>query len=184
MTYIELIVVLSIFAIMSSLIMFNYGAFQAKVDIKNLASDIALQIVQAQKSALNGLLSAQIPTISPWKPAYGVYFNLTNSNQNFIYFADLNDDGLYTDAGCAGECLNQIAITKNDLISHLDVFYPDSTTASLNDLTISFKRPDSSAIIKSSGITVPVSYVQITVAAPNGATSLIKVYPSGRIQIN
>ncbi|KKQ07855.1 MAG: hypothetical protein US18_C0006G0001, partial [Parcubacteria group bacterium GW2011_GWB1_36_5] len=48
MTYVELIVVLSIFAVMSSIVLFNYGEFQAKVDIKNLASDIALKIVEAQ----------------------------------------------------------------------------------------------------------------------------------------
>ena len=48
MTYIELIVVLSIFAVMTSIVLFDYGGFQAKVDIKNLASDVALQIVQAQ----------------------------------------------------------------------------------------------------------------------------------------
>ena len=57
MTYVELIVVLSIFSIMTSVVLFNYGAFQAKVDIKNLASDIALKIVEAQKSALSGKLS-------------------------------------------------------------------------------------------------------------------------------
>ena len=49
MSYVELIVVLSIFAVLSSVILYNYGEFQAKVDIKNLASDIALQIVQSQK---------------------------------------------------------------------------------------------------------------------------------------
>ena len=48
MTYVELIVVLAIFAILSSVVMFNYGNFQAKVDIKNLGSDIALKIVRTQ----------------------------------------------------------------------------------------------------------------------------------------
>ena len=47
MTYIELIVVLSIFAVMSSVVIFNYGLFQARIDIKNLASDIALKFVEA-----------------------------------------------------------------------------------------------------------------------------------------
>ena len=44
MTYVELIVVLSIFAVLSSVAIFNYGSFQDKVDIKNLGSDIALKI--------------------------------------------------------------------------------------------------------------------------------------------
>ena len=45
MTYVELIVVLGIFAVMLSISMFNYKRFQGKVDIKNLANDIALKLV-------------------------------------------------------------------------------------------------------------------------------------------
>ena len=40
MTYVELIVVLSIFAVLSSVAVFNYSEFQTKVDIKNLANDL------------------------------------------------------------------------------------------------------------------------------------------------
>ena len=56
MTYVELIVVLSIFSVMTSVVLFNYNEFQAKIDIKVLANDIALKIVEAQKSALSGKL--------------------------------------------------------------------------------------------------------------------------------
>src|SRR3989344_6451778 len=72
MTYVELIVVLGIFGVISSVVMFNYGEFQDKVEIKNLASDIALKVVEAQKSAMSGKLPVNPP--SGWKPAYGVYF--------------------------------------------------------------------------------------------------------------
>ena len=67
MTYVELIVVLSIFSAMTSVVLFNYGEFQAKVDIKNLASDIALKIVEAQKSSLSGKLPESFPV--NWKPS-------------------------------------------------------------------------------------------------------------------
>src|ERR1035437_7142166 len=108
MSYIELIVVLSIFAVISSVVIFNYGDFQAKVDIKNLASDIALQVVQAQKSSLSGLLPTQIPTVSPWKPSYGVYFDITTPtlSKQFIYFVDLNNANGYE----TGETLNTVSI--------------------------------------------------------------------------
>ena len=128
MTIIELVVVLSIFAIISGVVIFNYGVFQAKVDIKNLASDIALQVVATQKASLSGLLPVQIPTVSPWKPSYGVYFNIVSDNKSFIYFADLNDDAKYDGLPCTGgnECLNKITITKNNYISDLRVFYLNS----------------------------------------------------------
>jgi prepilin-type N-terminal cleavage/methylation domain-containing protein len=180
MTYIELIVVLSIFAVISSVVIFNYGTFQAKIDIKNLASDIALQIVQAQKSALSGLQTTLIPSVFPWKPSYGVYFDSTTPKQ-FIYFADLNNQNGYE----AGEALSTIAITKNNSISKLEVIGPSCPV--VTNLGITFKRPDSSAMITSNNLAIPctISYVQITISSLGGkATSIIKLYPSGRVQIN
>jgi type II secretory pathway pseudopilin PulG len=193
MSYVELIVVLSIFSALSSIVIFNYGAFQDRVDIKNLASDIALKIVEAQKSSLSGLLpplAQQAQIDQNWKPSYGVYFNLNpiSENKNFIYFTDLNlQNGLYDSSSCpgTGECLDKITITKNNSISNLDVFYQNGSSSSLNDLAITFLRPNSGATIKSSSVLNPgISYAQITVVSPKGAKALIKLYSSGRVQVN
>lgn len=192
MSYIELIVVLTIFAFMSSVILFNYGEFQAKVDIKNLASDIALKIIEAQKSSLSGKLppSAQPPT---WKPSYGVYFNLTaganTGNKVFYYFTDLNQDKLfdYGTYGCpSNECLEKLNITKGNSISEIKVYYKSGgSTVIPNDLQITFTRPNSEATFKSgtvfSGI---VSSFEITVVSPKSPTAKINIYPSGRVQVN
>lgn len=196
MTYVELIVVLSIFAVMTSIVMFNYGAFQAKVDIKNLESDIALQIVQAQKSSISGTFpppAQQTLITSTWRPSYGIYVNRVSDNKSFVYFADLDNDSSYTNINCVGigECLNKITLTKGNTLSRLDVFYQDGTSSlglsnGLDDLTIIFKRPNSGAIINSTGLSGSViSYVQITVSSQDGKSKgYIKVYPSGRIQVN
>ena len=109
MTYVELIVVLSIFAVLSTVVIFNYGDFQAKVDIKNLASDIALKAVEAQKSSLNGVLPLAGYNPATWKPSYGVYFDM-NAPKQFIYFVDLNNSGDYQ----TNELLDTISITKNN----------------------------------------------------------------------
>jgi prepilin-type N-terminal cleavage/methylation domain-containing protein len=193
MSYVELIVVLSIFSVLSSIAIFNYGTFQDKVDIKNLASDVALKIVEAQRSSLSGLFPplAQPQNPATWKPSYGIYFDMSeNNNNSFIYFTDLDystppQNGFFDDSDCVGECLDKIVITKGNSIFGLDVFYKGGATDSLSDLTITFSRPNSGAIISSSGISDPsVSYVQITVVSPSESKALIKVYPSGRVQIN
>ena len=193
MTYVELIVVLSIFSLMSSVVIFNYGDFQTKIDIKNLASDVALKIVEAQKSSLSGKLpppTGQYPYTSTWKPSYGLYFNPGSDNKSFIYFTDLDNtappqNGLFDGSDCTLECLEKITITKGNTISSLDVFYQGGATAQLPDLTVTFKRPNSGAILKStSAFTGGVSYAQITIASPKTTNALIKIYPSGRIQIN
>lgn len=181
MSYVELIVVLSIFSLLSGIVIYNYGGFQARVDLKNLTSDIALKIVEAQDSSLSGKLLASVPI--GWKPSYGVYFSkVVNENKNFIYFADLDQGGDYDE----DERISVITIPKNQFISDLKVFYggPEGTAA--DDLAIVFKRPSSSAIITSIKTNLPddiISYAQITVSSADTSTAFIKVYPSGRIQL-
>ena len=187
MTLIELMVVLAIFAVLSAIVIFNYGDFEARVNIKNLASDIALKVVDAQKSSESGLLPpAVFSPIPNWKPSYGVYFNPSVDNKSFFYFVDLDDNTYYSGTDCAGECMNKVTITKGNNISALNVFYQNGSSGPLSDLTISFARPNSGAIMRSTtGFSSQVSYVQITISSPSAnQTSLIKLYPSGRVQIN
>lgn len=189
MTYVELIVVLSIFSSLSAVVMFNYNAFQSRIDIKNLSNDIGLKIVEAQKFAVSGRLpppAQQNIVSSTWKPSYGIYINPTTDKQSFNFFTDLDQDGVFDVSACPGseECLEKINITKGNTISGLTVFYSSGITSSLSDLTISFIRPNGSAVIKSTtSFTSSVNYVEISVTSPKGATALIKVYPSGKIEI-
>lgn len=189
MTYVELIVVLSIFSVISTVVMFSYGDFQARVDIKNLASDIALKFVEAQKAATFGRLPSpaqQVGLPSNWKPSYGIHINRIGDNKSLVYFVDLNSNSLYEDPNCTGECVEKVSITKNNTISNLEIFYLDSTTsANLNDATVTFTRPDSIATIKSSPPPNPnISYLRVTVNSPQNISSFIRIYPSGRIQVN
>ncbi len=195
MTYVELIVVLSIFSVMSTIVLTNYGAFQAKVDIKNLANDIALKIVEAQKSAMSGKYQVNAP--AGWKPAYGVYFNAGTSYgasglKTFYYFTDLDQNNDYQTASICpngGECIEKIDITKGNFISTIfpctgDPCVPGEFSGST--VAITFKRPDSSAVFYSGGGLVSgYDYMQMIVSSPHStATAKIKIYPSGRIQIN
>ncbi len=194
MTYVELIVVLSIFSIMSAIILFNYRGFQQKVDVKNLGSEVALKIVAAQKDAMSGKLPtperyALITTPATWKPAYGVYFSRASvtDTKSFMYFTDLDRDGIFLDTSCSGtnECLEKTTITKGS-ISSLDAYFKDGSTSTLTSLTVLFTRPNSGPAFKSN-IALPVttvSYIQITVASSGTSTAKIKVYPSGRVQVN
>ncbi|MSU44700.1 type II secretion system protein [Candidatus Nomurabacteria bacterium] len=194
MTYVELIVVLGIFAVMSSIVMFNYGEFQAKIDIKNLASDIALKIVEAQKSSLSGKLSIPPPIISSWKPSYGIYFNSSLAldidgipfNKKFIYFADLDNANGYN---IVTEKLDTISIMKGYFIDKIDrcTGTDCSPIVPISPLAITFKRPDSSVSFKDSTGTTLASgfdYIKITIKSPKASTAAIKIYPSGRIQVN
>ena len=200
MSYVELIVVLVIFGILSAAVMYSYGEFQAKVDIKNLASDIALKIVEAQKSALSGNLSTHSPSDSTWKPAYGVYFSKVSQNngandKNFFYFTDRDNDSVFDDSSCSPstlttECLDKITIVKGanyiENIEDCNAEPCQDGAPTINSLAITFKRPDSRANFNLNGASITGKYVQITVVSPKYSTisAAIKIYPSGRIQVN
>ena len=184
MTYVELIVVLSIFSVMTSILLFNYKAFQENIDIKILSNDIALKIVEAQKNAISG----KLPSLSAgnyldpaWKPSYGLSFsNTANNNKQFSYVVDYPNIGSI----CADGCGNIYNITKGNSISELAIV-GDGCPATVTNLNIFFRRPDSGAIISSSPtLACTVSYAQITISSLNSLSTKIKIYSSGRIQIN
>jgi len=195
MTYVELIVVLSIFAIMTSVTMFNYGKFQAQVDIKVLANDIALKIVQAQKDAMSGKIpmASQYAVISDkpnWKPSYGVAFAPSNKS-NFIYFVDLDPAIKYyndatwcrTELGTY-ECINNIQITKGNYVSKIEPLGGDGCSTTVGDISILFTRPNSTPIFSSkTSPSCSPDDVVITISSPQGISSKIKIYSSGRIEI-
>jgi prepilin-type N-terminal cleavage/methylation domain-containing protein len=195
-TYVELIVVLSIFAIMTSIVIFNYGAYQANVDIKVMANDIALKIVQAQKDAVNGVTNDL--SFTSGKPSYGVYFPpYSISSKDFYFFADLDGNHLYTNSSCNNPtpdaCLADVKITEGgDYISSIlncgsTCGGSHSSPQQLSDLAITFTRPESEAVFYSSSIPVIVNdHIEIVVQSPtsSSSTGCIDIYPSGRIQLS
>jgi prepilin-type N-terminal cleavage/methylation domain-containing protein len=179
MTYVELIVVLSIFSVMTSIVMFNYSDFQDKVDIKILANDIASKIVEAQKSAMSGALQGITP--AGWKPSYGVSFNSSIDpdpegiafNKRFVYFANFDNNDIFSDP--SDSVLDKILITKNNYIKDIKCL----GVSVVGDLDIVFRRPNSGALISCS------SEVEITISSPGDKFSaIITISPSGRIKIN
>ena len=169
--------------------MFNYGKFQAKVDIKVLANDIALKIVQAQKDAMSGKVNSN--AITNWKPSYGVYFNNVVKKTDFDYFADLSNTEIYSynPTSCLATygCLEKIYVTKGNNISSIDTYLGSTHTSITGSLAIIFTRPSSEAVFfdSTSGtkLTTGFDYIQITITSPQGPFAYIDVYPSGRVQI-
>jgi type II secretory pathway pseudopilin PulG len=203
MTIEELIVVLIIFAVISTVVIFNYTNFQSKVDIENLANDIAQQVVQAQNSSLSGFLPPSgytpdnlgYPTTS-WKPSYGVYFNTSGTIQgadstHFIYFVDLDNSKTFTGENCNGECLTQYSIPNNNRSNNKisDIRIQPANSEVSTPLVVFFTRPSSFANFYSNSTGLPLSLmpgscVEITISNQKGnITSKIDLYPSGRVQI-
>ena len=185
MTYIELIVVLGIFSVLSGVAMFNYKGFQDQIDIRNLGSDIALKIIKAQSDSRAGTLALLAP--AGWKPSYGLYFEAnSDEDKNFIYFADYDSDGLFnlgvSSMDCSGECLEKITLTKGNRITDL-LFTAPGLNDSKPDATIVFSRISAEPDISSEGAEFPNTEVQITAESPKGLKTFITISPSGKMEV-
>ncbi len=165
-TFIELVVVISIVSIISSVLIFNYGSFDANIRLQNLAQDIALRIKEAQTVAIAGTYAYdysydfQGDPIGQ-APSYGIYFNFTDDSvfkqKGFAFFADRPINGSVYDTGtidgvissdpaCSApgvdfnECLSVTQITSLDQIS--GIYFKDRSSPLLADkLGITFTRP-------------------------------------------
>lgn len=180
MTALELIIVLGIFSIISSVAFLNYGKFQDKVNIRNLSNEIALKVVEAQKSSINGKWHNSAS--STWKPSYGVQFNISTPAQ-FSYFADLDNSG-----GCNGACnsvggevLAIISITSGNRIASIVPAGGSGCPATLSNFTVVFKRPNAAPLSLHS---CNPTDVVVNLSSPQSLTARVRMYASGRIQIN
>ena len=156
-TFIELIFVISIFGIMSSIVLFGFHNFGLKTQLDNLAQDVALRIVEAQKAAISGRSTATLFGIdAAHAPSYGVYFSNDATdptaplNTQFTYFADNDHSKTYSDTTpCPAtptpghECISVTTITTGEYVSK--VCYDSATTVHFcpdaGSAHITFTRP-------------------------------------------
>ncbi len=189
MTFIELIVVISIFSVIAGVVLFRSSDFGDSIALQNLAQDIALQIKTAQNNGSSGKFDQCFVT-SGTKPSYGMYFDTgPSSNKQFAYFADFDGSGFY-DYGATPACGNQqelqntFAIGNNNSISGLCVNEKSGTNmhCGLNELHILFTRPNLNAAV----ISVPpwtVADAEIKITSPKGTSKTIVVWPTGQISV-
>lgn len=196
MTYVELIVVLSIFAIMSTVVLFNYNEFQERVEIKRLANQIALKFVEAQKSAMAGKTPTGFSFDINDKPSYGLYFNINNlGDKEFIYFTDLdayedpNTSQIVQDGySSSAEIIQTIQITKGNYIKEIIAYDTNNLKKTIiSGYSFLFTRPFSyMKCYDSSGAWVTdFSLLEIIISSPiDDFKATIKINSSGRVQIN
>lgn len=189
MTFIELVVVIGIFATIAGVVLFNFTGFSTNISVDNLAQDIALRIKNAQTESISGKFAPGFA--APLVPSYGVHFDVSSPSV-FTYFADLDNDGFLTGASACGtagaECLEQISIQTGDRIQALCVNegsgFPNCGI-SVNDLSVTFKRPFPDAIV--STLSLPnrtsISDVEIKIVSPKGKEKVITVWPTGQVSV-
>lgn len=201
-TMIELMVTVSIFVVVSSIVLANYPKFSSNVTLDNLAHAIAISIREAQ---VFGLSVKEFGSGSSVFPGYGVSFN-NSYNKSFILFADSNGDKEYSrpaspngDA-CVGDCLEKFAISDSNSIYTLcgdlkadgvvvntieDLNTPNSNCG-LTSLDISFTRPDPDATLTGDSVVWGkrnYSDAEVVVVSPKGSFQIVTVWSTGQISV-
>lgn len=211
-TLIELLVTITIFSILTGVVLFNQQKFNSTILLTNLAYDTALTFRQAQTYGINikefntGKYNYddQGDIVGQFIP-YGVHFNMISPN-SFILFADLTYDhttnissGLYPSEAslsiCNSDtngCVQRYNITKGNYIKAICSEAVDkdknecSDTNSLDNLSISFVRPNPNAIIRSTNKTAGENLEAATIilsGATNDNFKKVRVWKSGLIEI-
>jgi prepilin-type N-terminal cleavage/methylation domain-containing protein len=144
-TLVEMLVSISIFMILTAVVLFNHGAFNSSMVVTNLSYEVALAIRQAQTYGL--AVKQEVGDVSSFENAYGVFFDV-NDAKSFYIFADKDGDQWFDPSldSCDGtdECVEKIEIRGDVSIESLKSFGSDNED---NDLAIIFKRPNPVAII-------------------------------------
>lgn len=187
-TLVELLVTVTIFIVMTALLVARYGSFNDGAILSSTSYDIALALRDAQSYGVN----VQGKTVSgsqSFNYPYGIHFNtIPNTNNQFVLFADSNPlaapDGVYTAA--ADTLITSYMMQNGSFVSSLCAGSgPGTPCKSTTLLDISFKRPDPNAIIESEGNkSIQYAYAEIQIKSGTGTGSrTIVVRETGEIAV-
>lgn len=172
-TLLELLVVLAIFIIITSIILANYPLFRDGVALKKTAQQIAITIHEAEVYAMS------VKSFSGQFPSYGAHFE--SGNNSFVLFSDVNDNDIY-DVGSEEVKIYQIQTNDKiyDLCGNQNSAAPD--VCGLASVDIIFIRPNPLVILNGSG-NPGLSDIEIYLRSPREKIKKIIVFASGQIAI-
>lgn len=177
---VELLVSVSIFALITTAVIVSQNAFGEKMQLNNLAYEVALSIRQAQ------VYGTSVRSIGGTSDvAYGVHFS-DATPRSYILFADTNRNGVY-ESGTDTD-VESYTLQKGNHIAEFCVWdggTPNCSGSGGDHVDISFERPNPAAIITSSLFAGNDAYARarITVRSPKGYTRIVEVYQSGQITV-
>lgn len=194
-TLIELLVSISIITVIMSVVLFSYGVFNDTLVLNSAVQEISIAIRQAQIYGLSVKENVGSTCGTTFCAGYGIYFNLDDKT-NYYIFVDQNNNSKYDgDSTCAAgsECIEKDTLRNGIKISGIcgKAFLGSMTCpvdASVKSLNVTFLRPIPDAIIRftnvSNVIYGPVFQTgRIDLTSPKGKTASITIENTGQISV-
>ena len=178
---VELIVVISIFSLITGIILTRHSQFNSSLLLSNLAYEVALSIREAQVFGLSSRQSG-----STFDLGYGVHFD-SLTPASYIVFADLDRNNVYTSSGDA--VLETYTLQRAHAIGNICVTDGSGSETcvsggSFTQLDIGFERPDPDAYITVDGVTSTLyGSAKIILSAPQNNSRTIRVVSTGQISV-
>jgi prepilin-type N-terminal cleavage/methylation domain-containing protein len=211
-TLIELLVVIAIFAVVATVLLFQYSNFNTTVAVTDLAEEIGLSVRQAQTYATSvRSVDGGGGALSNTFPAYGIAFSTSASasqlynptDNSFILFVDTSssptddtqtnnqydNDGTCGNPAVGQECLQTFAINASDTIISLGAVGENggSSTVDVPNADVVFHRPNPDAVIcipDGLGNCTLASGLVVTVQSPKGVDRTVTIWNTGQISVN
>ena len=180
-TLVELIVSISIFAMMTALVVAKYGNFNQSVLLTNLAYDVALTIRTAQTYGVSVRQEG-----GDFTHPYGVFFSSdAGKNTQFTFFADtdIGSPGYY-DVG--DQIIKTYTLKRGAIIQTICMEFACKPEKNESELHVTFKRPNPDALIcvpSSCGVS-PETYAKIIIQGTDGSTRGVIVRSNGQIAVD
>ncbi|MES3005798.1 MAG: prepilin-type N-terminal cleavage/methylation domain-containing protein [Patescibacteria group bacterium] len=190
-TLIELIVVIAIFSVVTSISLFNQGKLNSTILVTNLAYEIALAVREAQTYGVGVRADG---TGGSFEGGYGISFDINRPNE-IILFTDTIDSNHLVDEGEEVSTMliqnqrgNKIVAICRGAVSN-----PKCMTGSEHNVTllnIIFRRPNPEAVFLSSNGSGQTSddaagpaYIVVNTPAGNNCRVII-VEKTGQIRVD
>lgn len=183
-TLIEMITVLGIFMVMTSVVLFNYNKFTNDTILTNMAYEVALSVREAQIYGVS-VRKPSGDSSAEFDSPYGVHFpQVTGGTPSYFLFADADDDGLYdggsTCTAGVGECVIPYATQKD--IRIMSVRTKDvGGGCTEGDLSMVFRRPNPEPVMND---LTDREYAEITLKGPRSDSErFVIVSNNGQIYV-
>lgn len=180
----ELLISCGIIAIVSSLVLVKYSAFDSTTLLKSTAYDIALSLREAQVKSVSVVNNGT--SVAAFDYPYGMSFSdtttvsnrgLTNKLYVAFRFEDPDDPPVYN-AGNVGKTIGTTTIGRSMIISDIciKIVNQNNYNCAISRLDVSFRRPEFKALFwvagdgYGPGNQPNIESAKILVSSPNAGT--------------
>lgn len=172
-TLIEMMVVLAIFGILLSIVVFNYNKFTDDTVLTNMAYEVALSVREAQLfgTAVKG-------QTSEFGHPVGLYF--TQNSDSYVLFIDNND----LKFNSPDTTYNTLTLLRKITISGLKISSSGYCGGSLSSAVVLFKRPDVEPYVgTNSSDAEKYKKLQIQLITKGGKSKYVIINEVGSIEV-